>query len=191
MKKIAVILANGFEEIEALSVVDILKRADFTCDMVSIADKLVSSTHGIKVEADKLIGEVDKESYDMIVFPGGQPGANNLAKNSEVVSWVKDFNDKGKYIAAICAAPLVLAVSEVVKGKRVTSYPDPAFNELFKESIYVEDLVVVDGNIITSRGPATAIPFAYTLVDKLGIKSDPLKIGMLYSNLCEEIKKDK
>jgi 4-methyl-5(b-hydroxyethyl)-thiazole monophosphate biosynthesis len=191
MKKIAVILANGFEEIEALTVVDILKRAGFVCDMVSTTDKMVVSTHGIRVEADKLIGETDKDSYDMIVLPGGQPGANNLAKSDEVISWVRDFNNKGKAIGAICAAPLVLSVSGVVNNKKVTSYPSSSFNELFKDSIYTEDLVVVDDNIITSRGPATALPFAYTLVDKLGSSSDSLKRDMLYSDLCEDIKKDK
>ena len=189
-KKVAVMLANGFEEIEALSIVDIMRRANIKCDMVSIKNEMVNGSHGIIVKADKNIKNIEKYSYDMIVLPGGLPGADYLRDCDELITWIKDFAVKqDKYIAAICAAPQVLAKANVIKGKRVTSYPGSVFYDILKEGKYSDDLVVVDGNIITSRGPATAIPFAYKLLEVLGVNVEGLKKGMLYNELWKNINK--
>lgn len=190
MKNVAVLLAEGFEEIEALTVVDILRRADINCDIVSIDGEFVTSTHNITVKADKLLND-DIKNYDMIVFPGGLPGADNLAKNSKVIEIIKEFNNENKYIAAICASPaIVLEAAGIEKDRYITSYPGERFENLLENANYVEELVVVDGNLITSRGPATTMLFAYKLVDILGGDSNSLKEGMLWDMLESEDGKD-
>lgn len=187
MKKVAVLLANGFEEIEALTVVDVLRRAEITCDMVSINNETVSGAHNIEVKANKILGE-DIKDYDMIVLPGGLPGAENLAKNENVLELLKTFNnDKSKYIAAICASPaLVLPEAEIEENRYITSYPDAEYAKILEKANYVDELVVVDENLITSCGPATTMLFAYKLVDILGGDSNTLKEGMLWNKLEEE-----
>lgn len=189
MKKVALLLANGFEEGEALFVVDILRRANITCDMVSIKDKGVTGSHSITVLADKLIQEIHSNDYDMIVLPGGQPGADNLRDSKEVITLIQEMNQKNKLIAAICAAPQVLEKARINQNKKVTSYPAEKYREILKESNYQEELVVVDNNIITSRGPATTLPFAYQLVEILGGNSKELKEKMLYNDLIQDIKR--
>mgnify|MGYP001076531583 CR=1 FL=1 len=164
MKKVAVMLDDGFEEIEALTVVDIIRRANITCDMFSVSSMEVKGAHDIVVKADKLISEEVKE-YDVIVLPGGMPGATNLRDNEEVIDLVKWFNDNKKIVAAICAAPIVLGKAGIIEGKKVTSYP--GFEDELVKGSYLEEHVVVDGNIITSRGPATAMLFAYKILELL------------------------
>lgn len=179
MKKTAVLLADGFEEVEALTVVDIMRRGNVLCDMVSIKDIEVTGAHNIKVTSDKILDETIYD-YDLIVFPGGMPGATNLQKDKKVIEAVKKFNEEGKLVAAICAAPIVLAEAGIVEGKNITSYP--GFEDELKGCNYKEEKVVVDGNIITSRGPATAMEFAYKLLEVLGNKTyNDLKKGMLYN----------
>lgn len=179
MKKTAVLLADGFEEVEALTVVDIMRRANVLCDMVSIKDIEVTGSHNIKVTSDKILDETIYD-YDLIVFPGGMPGATNLQKNSKVIEAVKKFNEEGKLVAAICAAPIVLAEAGIIEGKNITSYP--GFEDELKGCNYKGEKVVVDGNIITSRGPATAMEFAYKLLEVLGNETyNDLKKGMLYN----------
>lgn len=186
MKKVAVFLAEGFEEIEALTVVDVVRRAGMQCDMVSIKDEEVKSTHNVIIKSDKKISDEIKE-YDMIVFPGGLPGADNLAKNEKVVELVKYFNNEKKYIAAICASPAtVLSAAEIEEDRYITSYPGEEFETMLDKSNYVEELVVVDENLITSRGPATTLLFAYKIVDVLGGDSERLKEGMLWNAVEEE-----
>lgn len=183
-KKVAVLLADGFEEGEALFIVDIMRRAGIGCDMVSIKEEIVEGGHGITVKADKLIKDAEKDRYDMIVLPGGLPGADYLRDCEEVIKWVQDFaNDNKKYIAAICAAPQVLAKAGVVKDRKITSYPSEKYRQILKDAQYTEEIVVVDSNIITSRGPATTMPFAYKLVEILDGDSELLKEGMLYNML--------
>ena len=183
-KKVAVMLAEGFEEIEALTVVDIIRRSKIECDMVSIKSEMVQGSHKMLVKSDKNITEINKDDYTMVVLPGGLIGTDNLMKCEELISWIKEFaNNPKKCIAAICAAPQVFAKAGVVKGKKVTSYPDDEFKKVLKEAEYIDDdkqTVVVDGNIITSRGPATAFAFAYKLVEILGGDAESLKSGMLY-----------
>lgn len=179
MKKVCVLLAEGFEEIEALTVSDIMRRADVTCDLVSITgDKMVTSSHKLVVQADKLFEE-DME-YDLVVIPGGVPGATNLRDDERVIKFVKNQNKEGKYIGAICAGPIVLGKAGLTEGKNITSYP--GYEDELPNCEYLEEAVVVDGNIITSRGPATAMAFSYKLLEKLGYEHrvEGISSGMLY-----------
>ena len=188
MKKVAVLTEHGFEEIEALTIVDVMRRAGVTCDTISLEDYVIKGCHDIQIVTDYLITEIDIDDYDMVVLPGGLPGADNLMNSDDVVNWVRTFASKNKYVAAICAAPQILAKAGVISGKKVTSYPASIYRDLLKDGNYVDDIVVTDGNIITSRGPATALPFAYKLLDVLGVDSSSLRDGMLYTDLCEDIK---
>lgn len=165
MKRVAVLLAEGFEEIEALTVVDIMRRAKVKCDMVGIETLSVIGSHNIEVKCDKVISENIKE-YDLIVLPGGMPGSLNLKNSREVIDTVKYFNKNNKLIGVICAAPIVLAEANVISERNITSYP--GYEEELKGCYYKEDEVVVDSNIITSRGPATAMSFSYKLLEILG-----------------------
>lgn len=187
MKKVAVLLAEGFEEIEALTVVDVLRRAGITCEMVSIKDEEVTGAHNIAVKSDKLLGE-DIKDYDMIVLPGGLPGAENLAKSEDVLKALRDFSaNENKYVSAICASPaMVLPKAGIEEDKYITSYPDSSYEKMLEKANYVDELVVVDGNLITSRGPATTLLFAYKIVDILGGDSTSLKNGMLWNMLEKE-----
>lgn len=187
MKKVAVFLADGFEDIEALATVDILRRAGITCDTVSINEEYVKSAHNVIIKADKII---DKNiyDYDMVVCPGGLPGAKYLAENEMVLEVIRKFNkDDSKYIAAICASPaMVLKSAGIEENRYVTSYPGDKFENMLEKSNYVDELVVIDGNLITSRGPATTFLFAYKLVDLLGGYSKSLKKEMLWDMVEEE-----
>lgn len=166
MKKAIVLLAKGFEEVEALTVVDVLRRGGVHCITCSIdEEKNVLGCHSIHVKANNLLNKVDVDKYDALVIPGGMPGASNLRDNEKVISLVKKFNEENKIIGAICAGPIVLGKAEVLKGKKVTSYP--GFENQLGTNLYNEDIVVQDGNIITSRGPATAIYFAFKILENL------------------------
>ena len=180
MKKIILFLADGFEEIEALTVVDVLRRAGIVCDTVSISENLqVNGAHNIKVIADMKSSDVAAE-YDGIILPGGMPGTRNLQNSTYVLDMINEYYNKGKLIAAICAAPIVLASAGIIKGKSLTSYP--GFEEELKEAYYSQDLVVKDGNIITSRGAGTAFDFAVAIMDYLGYEGQgkELRASMIY-----------
>ena len=187
MKKVAVLLADGFEEIEALTVVDVLRRARINCDMISIMGEEAAGAHNVKVKADKLFDD-DILEYDMIVCPGGLPGADYLAKDERVLDAIRKFYKMdNKFIAAICAAPaMVLSAAGIEKDKVITSYPGEEFEEMLKDANYTDELVVQNGNLITSRGPATALLFAYKLVDVLDGNSNSLKTGMLWDLVEKE-----
>ncbi len=177
---IAVLLATGYEEGESLFLADVLMRAGFHCDLVStMGEEMVSGCHGITVRTDRKL-EDGMEEYDMIVLPGGLPGATNLRDNPAVIELVRKFDREHRYIGAICAAPIVLQQAGILKGRTHTSYPGKKYTDLFAESNYKEEIVVVDDRLITSRGPATTLPFAYGIVDLLGGDSAKLKESMLY-----------
>jgi len=158
--RLIVPLAEGFEEIEAVAVIDILRRANIKVDVVGIEDEIVSGRNGVKVLCDKIIADVKPEDYDGIVLPGGNPGYKNLENNQQVINLIKALNNKGKLVAAICAAPTILEKVGVLEGRRATCYP--SLKDRIKN--YVDERVVVDKNIITSKGPGTAIEFALEIV---------------------------
>jgi 4-methyl-5(b-hydroxyethyl)-thiazole monophosphate biosynthesis len=180
MKRILCLLADGFEETEAVATIDVLRRAGCLVDLVSMNDnRVVMGSHNIELIADRA-WDPDLRDYDLLFLPGGQPGTNNLAADPRVLGIVHEYFVQNKWVTAICAAPLVLAKAGIIKGKRVTSYPTDKQNEIYADATYLEDLVVQDGNIITSRGVGTVLDFAYTLVEVLGIDSEPLKKAMLF-----------
>ena len=178
MKKILVLLADGFEESEMIVPVDVLRRAQFQVDLMSIANREVVSSHGIKVTADKTFS--DDSGYDALFLPGGQPGTRNLMADDRVLALIRRFDQEGKIVSAICAAPSVLAKAGILKGKHVTSYPLNDINTIFEMAHYELDEVVIDGQLITSRGAGTVFPFAYALAHALGADSEALKRIMIY-----------
>lgn len=182
MIKTLILLADGFEEIEALTPRDVLNRAEIECDLVSIKNsRNVIGSHGVELIAEKMLAEIQSfNEYQMVILPGGMPGSKNLAECEAVINLIREFNSQKKFIAAICAAPaLVLSRAGIINNKRATSYP--GMDEYMSEAIYQNENVVIDENIITSRGPATALEFSYNLVQALGQRAEPLKTGMLFN----------
>ena len=165
MAKTAIFLADGFEEIEALTVVDLLRRAGIDITTASITgDKFVTGSHGIKVEADVLLSAINFDELDMIILPGGMPGTNNLDACEPLKAHIREFADAGRNLAAICAAPRVYGKMGILAGKRATCYPG---NEEFLEGADPQTTEVVkDGNFITSRGMGTAIPFGLAIIEE-------------------------
>lgn len=189
MGKVILFVAEGFEEIEALTVVDVLRRAEIGCDMCSISENIyVKGSHGIEIKTDVLIKDAQIDDYAAVVLPGGMPGSTNLRDNDKVVKAVSDFYNEDKIVAAICAAPIVLEKANILKDKKVTSYPSEKDN--IKPLEYLEEIVVEDGNLVTSRGPATTIYFALKLVEKIASKekAEGLKKGMMLSFVEEKLK---
>ena len=184
MKKIAVLFHDGFEELEALSVVDVMRRANVECTMVGMDILEAISAHQIKILMDRIYDETI-ETYDAVVIPGGMPGATNLRDDPRVIELVKKFNVDNKIIGAICAGPIVLEKAGVIKEKTVTCYP--GFETQLNSANYQEALVLKDGNIVTGKGPGAALAFAYTLLEALGIDSSAIKEGMQYKYLEENI----
>lgn len=179
MVKVAVMLANGFEEIEALAPVDIFRRADFQCDMIGLTSIRVEGSHAIKVEADSLF-DGDLSQYDLIVLPGGMPGSTNLRDDDRLIAELQKAVTNGKRVAAICAAPIVLDRAGLLAGRRYTCFPGKEAD--IASGSHVENNVVVDGPIITSRGAGTSLDFAYTLVDLLGGDGQGLARVMVHKN---------
>lgn len=176
MKKVAVLLADGFEEIEGLTVVDILRRASIYVDTVSIMeDYMIHGAHGINVQTEDLFDEVDFTEFDMVVLPGGMPGTTNLNEHAGVRRVVRDFAESGKYVGAICAAPSILGGLGLLKGKRAACYP--SVEDKLSGAVITKVPVVQDGNTITSRGMGTAIDFALKLVDVLAGRAKAEEIG--------------
>jgi 4-methyl-5(b-hydroxyethyl)-thiazole monophosphate biosynthesis len=160
-----IFLADGFEEIEALTVVDVLRRADIEIRTVSIKDKFVTGGHGIPVLADCLIEEVKAEDADMFILPGGMPGTTNLEKNEKVQQFLEHGVDNGKWIAAICAAPMILGNKGYLKDIEAICYP--GFEKYLQGAVIKDNRVNVCGKFITSKGPGTAMEFAFTIVSIL------------------------
>ncbi len=164
MKNIAVHLAEGFEEIEAISIIDVLRRAELNATAVSITESLeVTGSHNIKVVADNLFSDVDYGVVDMIVLPGGMPGATNLNKHSGLREQIIKFNESAKYLAAICAAPLVFGSLGILKNKEATCYP--GFENQLHGAILTHRKVEVAGHIVTGKGAGVAIDFALKIVE--------------------------
>lgn len=163
MKKTAILFAEGYEEVEALTVVDLLRRAKIGCDIVAVkeADE-VTGSHGIRVRADKALSQLVMEEYDGLILPGGLRGVNNLAADERVIDLLRRFAAAGKLTAAICAGPTVLAKAGLLEGRKACCYP--GMEDQLTGALACTESVVEDGSIITSRGLGTAIPFALALV---------------------------
>jgi len=166
MKKVVLFLADGFEEIEALTPVDVLRRADVDVITVSITNQLeVTGSHAITVVADKLFKEVDFSIFDALILPGGMPGTNHLNAHQQLKEVILNYAAEGKLIGAICAAPIILGELELLKGKQAISYP--GFEKRLKGAIISNKRSVLDENILTANGVGSAMLFALNLVREL------------------------
>jgi 4-methyl-5(b-hydroxyethyl)-thiazole monophosphate biosynthesis len=180
MKKIAVQLATGFEEIEAVTIIDVLRRAGLDVTTVSMTDNLqVTGSHQIPVVADKLFSEVNYSEIDVLVLPGGMPGAKNLDGHDGLRKQVLQFHKEGKLLGAICAAPLVLGHLGILEGEKAVSYPGYE-KELFGAEVLYEP-TIRSGNIVTGRGAGVAMQFSLKLVEELVSKekADELAKAMI------------
>lgn len=165
MMKARMLFATGYEEVEALTVVDLLRRAGVECLMVAADDsESVTGAHGISVHMDEKLSDIT-DDCELVILPGGIPGVPNLKANQKVEELVRAQNDRGAYVAAICAGPTALGEFGVLADKNATCYP--GCEEDLKSKTHSEDCVVVDGNVITSRGVGTAIDFGLKLVEIL------------------------
>jgi 4-methyl-5(b-hydroxyethyl)-thiazole monophosphate biosynthesis len=167
MSRVLVLLAAGFEEIEAVTVVDLLRRAGIETRTASLGPREVTGSHGITVTADLALDSVDPDAFEMIVLPGGLPGADHLKADSRVIAMLRRFAAAGRYTAAICAAPGVLAHAGLLAGRAATSYPGFLRADSAPGLQLSQDPVVIDGKVVTSRGPGTAIEFGLALIGLL------------------------
>lgn len=166
MSKAAVFFGTGYEEIEALTVVDILRRADVETMMVSITEeRSVTGSHSISAAMDAMLSEVDFNSLDVIVLPGGMPGTKNLEACEALMEQVDAFIAQDKIVAAICAAPSILGHRGFLKGRKACSFP--GFESHLEGAEVMDQPAVIDGNIVTGRGMGAAVPFALAILEKL------------------------
>lgn len=166
MKKIAVFFGTGYEEIEALTVVDLCRRAGIDTQMVSVTESLkVTGSHNITVTMDKMYDEVAFDELDMIVLPGGMPGTLNLEAHAALMKRVDEFHKCGRFLAAICAAPSIFGHRGILQGRQACSYP--GFEKDLNGANVVFDSVVRDGHVITSRGMGCAIDFSLEIISAL------------------------
>lgn len=183
MAQALIFLAPGYEEVEMLTVVDMVRRAEITIDMVSVTDtREVTSSHNVTITADKLFPEADFNEAQMLILPGGIPGTPNLRAHKPLCEKLTEFSHTGKKLAAVCAAPTVLASLKILEGKKATCYP--GFADKLETGEYVKQPVVVDGNIITSRGMGTCIEFAAAIIEMLKDKktADDVKEKIIYND---------
>lgn len=179
MKKAAVIAAHGCEEGETLTLVDIIRRAGITCELVGLENPIAVGAHDITFACDRVLG-MDVADYDMIVLPGGYGGAAAMRDSDLLMAVIDRMDAEGKYVTAMCAAPIALERAGVLNGRNYTAYM--GYDQKIKAGNYLEDMVVVDGNLVTSRGPATAYAFAYKLVELLGGDAEAVKNRMIYDH---------
>ncbi|MFP4372554.1 MAG: DJ-1 family glyoxalase III [Halanaerobium sp.] len=165
MGKILIPLAQGFEEIEAVTNIDVLRRAGLDVVTAGIGSREIEGDHGIKIQTDTEISELSSDDLSAVVLPGGMPGAANLRDSSRLLKIIREINEKEGLCAAVCAAPIVLDAAGILEGKNATSYP--GFDDEMPSCNYQEKRVVIDGNIITGRGPGVAMEFAMTIVEYL------------------------
>ena len=190
MAKVYVFLADGFEDIEALIPVDVLRRGGVDVVTVSVMEdsQVVESAHRVQIVADALFDDCDFSDADVLFLPGGMPGATNLNAHEGLRKALLAQNAAGRRIAAICAAPLVLGGLGLLRGKRATCYP--GFEQTLEGATYTADLFTVDGNITTGEGPAAALPFAYSLLAQLTNEetSQQIATGMRFVHLMQSKK---
>ncbi|MCF0252771.1 MAG: DJ-1/PfpI family protein [Duodenibacillus sp.] len=185
---VMVLMSPGFEEGETVEILDVVRRGGARVDAVSIAGEYVPGAHNIVIKADRVMSMEmkdlkDYEGYDMIVLPGGWTGTDHLVADKRVIELVKRYDKAGKFVASMCAAPNALAAAGVLKGKRMTAYPGKKTEPFYKDAIYTGEVVTVDGKLITSKAPGTALPFAFALVDALGGDSLTIKKRFYYDEM--------
>lgn len=183
MKKAAVIIAPGFEEGEALTIIDIIRRAGIACDSVGLTEEIVTGAHNITISCDRCLS-AEICGYDMIILPGGIPGAINLRDSDLLMEIIRRMDADGKYVCAMCAAPIALERAGVLDKKTYTAYV--GYDSIMKAGTFSEEEVVIDQNVVTSRGPATAYAFAYRLAELLGGDADAVKKRMLFHHAFRE-----
>lgn len=183
MSKVLVPLAQGCEEIEAVTIIDILRRAGIEVVAAGLAPGMVAGGHGLRLMPDAVLNDVLEQPFDMVVLPGGMPGAAHLAGDARLLALLRRMAEEGKYVAAICAAPTVLAQAGLLRGKAATSYPGFLDRSPAQGMSYRTDAVVADGRIVTSRGPGTAMDFALKLVEILAgaAKRQEVEAGLVRS----------
>ncbi len=169
MASVLVPLAQGCEELEAVTIIDLLRRAGIGVVSAGLDEQPVRGSRGTQLVADVTLNQAATQQYDMIVLPGGQPGADNLDNDPRIHGLLKAMTESGRYTAAICAAPKVLARAGLLQGRRVTSFPGAL--EGYEGFEYAQEPVVQDGTVITSRGPGTAMDFALQLIEVLTDRS--------------------
>jgi len=183
MAKVLVPLATGCEELEAVTIIDLLRRAAIEVITAGLeaVPQVVRASRGTLLTPDTSLDQALKQDYDMVVLPGGQPGTDNLNADSRIHSLLEGMAQHEKYIAAICAAPKVLAHAGLLKGRRVTSFPGALDPTQLAEVQYEETAVVQDDQILTSRGPGTAMDFALTIIETLAgkTKRDQVEQGLV------------
>jgi len=169
MPTVLVPLAQGCEEIEAVTIIDILRRAKISVVSAGLDSEPVRASRGTVLIPDTILDEALKQEFDMVVLPGGQPGTNNLNADTRILALLQKMSRQDKYVAAICAAPSVLASAGLLEGKRATCFPGVLNG--FPNVMQQTTATVEDGKLITSRGPGTAMDFALTLVERLAGKA--------------------
>ncbi|MDR2878481.1 MAG: DJ-1/PfpI family protein [Fusobacteriales bacterium] len=176
--KVAEFIVEGFEQIEAVTPVDILRRAGITVDTVSVSDrKKVKSSHDVVIETDKNMKDINFDDYEMLILPGG-PGTENYEKSDFLMEELLNFSkNKKKYIAAICAAPGVLARLGILKNKKAVSFPSVESDLEKNGAVLLRENVITDGNITTSRGAGTAVDFSLRLIEILKGKDEAERIA--------------
>jgi len=167
MSRVLVPLAPGFEDLEAVTIVDLLRRAGIEVVTAGLHPGLVQGARGMRMQPDVPLDEALDQDFAMIALPGGMPGAENLKNDARIQSLLKRMAGAGKYTAAICAAPIALAAAGLLDGKQATSFPGFIDKLAIPGGRYLADPVVVDGRVVTSRGPGTAMDFALELVELL------------------------
>jgi len=168
MPTVLIPLADGCEELEAVTLIDLLRRADITVITASLAENtLITASRGVRLMADTTIENVIYDDFDMIILPGGMPGTTHLNEDIHIQALIKRLYQSDKAIAALCAAPLVLANMELLNNKKATCYPGVLNAHEWPEIKLCDDAVVIDGNILTSRGPGTAMDFALAIIEYL------------------------
>ena len=177
--KVAVYFATGYEEVEALSVVDVLRRGNIDVVMVGVDGKTVTSSHKVSINMDMVIEEVNHDEIDMMVLPGGVPGVYNLEANDLLVQALKSFKEQGKWLAAICAGPSILGNLGLLEREQATCYP--GFEEKLLGCKHLDDKVVVSNRIITGKGAGVALEFGYKILENLKGKEivDELRKAMI------------
>ncbi len=186
MASVLVPLAEGFEELEAVTIIDVLRRAGIKVVVAGLASGPIKGSRDTVVVPDANLDAVVDNDFDMIVLPGGMPGVKHLREDARIKTLLERYTQKDRYAAAICAAPSIFAAYGHLDGRQATSNPK------FKDQVaidgvsYVEEAVVTDGNIVTSRGPGTSIPFALALVDKLAgaAKREEVQAGLVLPKIA-------